>query len=156
MQPVEAVSPCALCCPAARVDAGRGGAAPPASGDLPVRIEVDSPKPGETVQNKVHQAPIRGTAVAAGERPALFDVMLVIDISGSTKVASGVDVDGDGEVGINPQFELLPPGTYPADTVSTDPGDTILAAEVAAADALIASLDRTAASASASSPSPAR
>ena len=64
----------------------------------------------------MHQAPIRGTAVAAGERPALFDVMIVIDISGSTKVASGVDVDGDGEVGINPQFELLPAGTYPEGT----------------------------------------
>jgi hypothetical protein len=116
-------------------------AAAPANTE-PVRILIESPRPGETVQNKVHQAPIRGTAVAAGERPALFDVMLVIDISGSTKVASGVDVDGDGEVGINPQFELMPSGTYPESTVSTDPGDTILAAEVAAADALIASLEQ--------------
>jgi hypothetical protein len=56
-------------------------------------------------------------------------------------VASGVDVDGDGEVGINPEFELVPAGTYPEGTVSTDPGDTILAAEVAAADALLASLE---------------
>lgn len=107
-----------------------------------VRILIEAPKAGEKVQNKVHQAPIRGTAVAAGERPALFDVMIVIDISGSTKVASGVDVDGDGVVGINPQFELLPAGTYPEDTVSTDPGDTILAAEIAAADALIANLEQ--------------
>jgi Mg-chelatase subunit ChlD len=106
-----------------------------------VRILIEAPRAGERVQNKVHQAPIRGTAVAAGERPALFDVMIVIDISGSTKVASGVDVDGDGEVGINPQFELMPSGTYPEGTVSTDPGDTILAAEIAAADALIANLE---------------
>jgi len=106
-----------------------------------VRILIEAPKPGERVQNKVHQAPIRGTAVAAGERPALFDVMIVIDISGSTKVASGVDVDGDGEVGVNPQFELMPTGTYSEGTVSTDPGDTILAAEIAAADALIANLE---------------
>lgn len=134
-----------LCCLAAfATSASAQGEAPPAaapSGE-PVRILIDSPKAGETVQNKVHQAPIRGTAVAAGERPALFDVMLVIDISGSTKVASGVDVDGDGDVGINPQFELLPSGTYPEGTVSTDPEDTILAAEVAAADALIASLEQ--------------
>lgn len=107
-----------------------------------VRILIEAPKAGEKVQNKVHQAPIRGTAIAAGERPALFDVMLVIDISGSTKVASGVDVDGDGEIGINPQFELLPAGTYPEDTVSTDPGDTILAAEIRAADALISNLEQ--------------
>jgi Mg-chelatase subunit ChlD len=79
--------------------------------------------------------------VATGERPALFDVMIVIDISGSTAVASGVDVDRDGQVGINPQFELLPSGTYPEGTVSTDPNDSILSAEVAAADALIASLE---------------
>jgi Mg-chelatase subunit ChlD len=108
-----------------------------------VRILIEAPKAGEKVQNKVHQAPIRGTAVATGERPALFDVMLVIDISGSTAVASGVDVDRDGIVGINPQFELLPSGTYPEGTVSTDPNDSILAAEIAAADALIASLEQT-------------
>jgi hypothetical protein len=108
----------------------------------PVRILIESPLPGEPVRNEVHQAPIRGNALAEGERPAEFDVMIVLDISGSTKVASGVDVDADGEVGINPNLELLPPGAYPAGTVSSDPGDTILAAEVAAADALIASLEQ--------------
>jgi hypothetical protein len=126
-----------------------------------VRILIESPAPGEAVRNEVHQAPIRGNALAEGERPAEFDVMIVLDISlaegerpaefdvmivldisGSTKVASGVDVDADGEIGINPNLELLPPGSYPAGTVSSDPGDTILAAEVAAADALIASLER--------------
>jgi Mg-chelatase subunit ChlD len=106
-----------------------------------VRILIESPVPGEPVRNEVHQAPIRGNALAEGERPAQYDVIIVLDISGSTKVASGVDVDADGEVGINPNLELLPPGAYPAGTVSSDPGDTILAAEVAAADALIASLE---------------
>ena len=112
-----------------------------AASTTPVRILVESPLPGEAVRNKVHQAPIRGSAVAQGERPADFDVILVIDVSGSTKHASGVDVDGDGEIGINPELELLPPGAYPAGTVSTDPGDTILAAEIGAAAALIATLD---------------
>jgi Mg-chelatase subunit ChlD len=105
-----------------------------------VRILIESPVADEPVRNEVHQAPIRGNALAEGEEPAEYDVMIVLDISGSTKVASGVDVDADGAVGINPQFELLPPGTYPEGTTSTDPGDTILAAEVAAADALVASL----------------
>ena len=82
----------------------------------PVRILIESPVPGEPVRNEVHQAPIRGNALAEGERPAQFDVMIVLDISGSTKVASGVDVDADGEVGINPNLELLPPGAYPAGT----------------------------------------
>ncbi|HEY5658795.1 MAG TPA: vWA domain-containing protein [Myxococcota bacterium] len=119
-----------------------GVGAAPADDPAPlVRILIESPQPGEPVRNEVHQAPIRGNALAEGERPAEFDVMIVLDISGSTKVASGVDVDSDGEVGINPNLELLPPGAYPAGTVSTDPGDTILAAEVAAADALIANLE---------------
>jgi Mg-chelatase subunit ChlD len=118
-------------------------AAPPATAaaTTPVRVLVESPRPGEAVRNKVHQAPIRGNAVAEGERPADFDVMIVIDVSGSTESASGVDVDGDGEVGINPQFELVVPGTYDPSVRSTDPEDTILAAEVMAADALIGSLD---------------
>jgi len=127
-----------LCSLAAHLCALAAAAVEPSSPT--VRILIESPQPGEPVRNEVHQAPIRGNALAEGERPAEYDVMIVLDISGSTKAASGVDVDGDGEVGINPNFELLPPGTYPEGTLSSDPGDTILAAEVAAADALIASL----------------
>jgi hypothetical protein len=107
----------------------------------PVRILVKEPKPGEALRNNVHQAPIRGSAVADGERPAEFDVMLVIDVSGSTKQASGIDVAGDGAVGFNPQLELVEPGLYPPDMQSTDLEDTILAAEVAAAEALVGTLD---------------
>lgn len=112
-----------------------------ARGESPVRILIESPTPGQTFKNKVHQAPIRGNAVADGERPADFDVMLVIDVSGSTAHASGVDVDGDGTVGFDPQLELVEPGRYPADMRSTDPDDTILAAEVRAAEALVKTLD---------------
>jgi Mg-chelatase subunit ChlD len=106
-----------------------------------IRIVIDSPLPGEPVRNKVHQAPIRGNASADGDRPADFDVVLIIDVSGSTKVASGVDVDGDGETGIDPHFELVPPGTYPPELRNTDPDDSILAAEIHAARALLVTLD---------------
>jgi hypothetical protein len=112
----------------------------PAPAPVPVKILVESPRAGEVVKNEVHQAPIRGTAAAFGERPVDFDIMIVIDVSGSTKSASGTDVDGDGVVGINPQLELTAPGAYPPGTLSTDPDDSILAAEVRAADALVASL----------------
>jgi Mg-chelatase subunit ChlD len=122
--------------------AGAGRAAEPArDGDSAVRVLIASPLPGEPVHNKVHQAPIKGSAVADDDRPADFDVILIIDVSGSTKAASGVDVDGDGEVGIDPQYELVPPGTYPPDLRNTDPQDSILAAEIAAAEALISALD---------------
>jgi hypothetical protein len=116
-------------------------AAAAGAGESPVRILIESPQPGEPLRNRVHQAPIRGSAVADGERPAEFDVMIVLDVSGSTKVVSGVDVDGDGQVGFNPQLELVEPGRYPPDMQSTDPEDTILAAEVTAARALVSNLD---------------
>lgn len=132
----------ALLLAALLLPAGAGIAAPAsAAAPNPVRILVESPTDGQKVNNKVHQAPIRGNALAEGDGPAEFDVILVIDVSGSTKHASGVDVDGDGETGINPQLELLPPGTFPPDVFNTDPGDSILAAEVRAADALVANLD---------------
>jgi hypothetical protein len=106
-----------------------------------VKILVESPRAGDVVKNDVHQAPIRGTAVAFGERAIDFDIMIVIDVSGSTRAASGSDVDRDGLLGVNPQQDpSVPPGTYPPGTVSTDPDDSILAAEVRAADALVASL----------------
>ncbi len=115
------------------------GAAGPASS--PVKILVESPRAGEVVKNEVHQAPIRGTAVAFGERPIDFDIMIVLDVSGSTKSASGTDVDRDGVLGVNPQQDLTaPPGANPPGTLSTDPDDSILAAEVRAADALVGSL----------------
>ena len=106
-----------------------------------VRVVIDSPKPGERIENKADQAPIRGTAVASGERPADFDVMVVIDVSGSTDEPSGVDVDGNGVVGVDPHLELFPPGSYPDDLRNTDPGDSILNAEAAAARAMLKSLD---------------
>lgn len=104
-----------------------------------VRVTIESPRPGERIENRVDQAPIRGTAFADGTRPADFDVMLVIDVSGSTRNPSGVDVDGDGEVGLDPSLELIP--GYPDDVRNTDPGDSILEAEAAAARALLRGLD---------------
>ncbi len=106
-----------------------------------VRISIETPRDGEPLRNRVHQAPIRGNAAADAAGPAEFDVMIVIDVSGSTKAASGADVDGDGQIGFNPQLELVEPGAYPTDMQSTDPGDTILAAEVRAASALVDSLE---------------
>jgi len=112
------------------------------AGEAPdVRILIESPLPGESVRNKVHQARVRGSALAQGDRPADFDVILVVDVSGSTKVASGVDVDRDGVVGFDPQMELVPPGSYPPNLRNTDPDDSILAAEIAAAEALLTTLD---------------
>jgi hypothetical protein len=120
-----------------------GVAAPSAAdpGGEPVRVVIESPRPGERVENRVDQAPIRGTAVAKGEQPSEFDVMVVLDVSGSTELPSGADVDGDGEIGVDPALELLPPGAFPEGMKSTDPDDSILQAEAQAARALVKGLD---------------
>ncbi|MGE4605947.1 MAG: hypothetical protein AAEJ52_04325, partial [Myxococcota bacterium] len=64
-----------------------------ASATTPVRVQIQEPRPGTPVRNRVDQARIRGNAVAEGERPLDIDVMIVVDVSGSTKAPSGVDVD---------------------------------------------------------------
>ncbi|HEX9814957.1 MAG TPA: hypothetical protein VGB31_08440, partial [Myxococcota bacterium] len=53
-----------------------------------VRIVIAAPKRGEPVRNGVHQAPIRGSAFTEGNRRLAIDVMIAIDISGSTRAAS--------------------------------------------------------------------
>jgi von Willebrand factor type A domain len=116
-------------------------AAAPAADPAAVRVEIESPRPGERVENRVDQAPIRGTAFAKGEQPSEFDVMIVLDVSGSTESPSGADVDGDGEIGVDPALELLPPGAFPEGMKSTDPDDSILHAEAQAARALVKGLD---------------
>jgi hypothetical protein len=106
-----------------------------------VRILIDDPAPGVVVESQVHQARISGNALAEGDEPLLYDVMLAIDVSLSTGAASGADVDGDGMVGENPLLELLPPTAYSNESLSSDPQDSILHAEIAAARALMKRLD---------------
>ena len=113
----------------------------PLAAEERVRVLIESPGPGVRVENPVHQARIAGNATAEGDEPQNYDVMLAIDVSASTRSASGVDVDGDGVVGVNPLLELLPPTAHSADKRSSDPEDSILHAEIAAARALIERLD---------------
>jgi hypothetical protein len=102
-----------------------------------VDIEINSPRPGEVVKNRVHMAPVRGAARSGSGDTVDFDVLIAVDVSHSTRYPSGIDVDGDDEVGFNPHDELITPGTYPEDVVCSDPDDTILAAEIKAARFLV-------------------
>lgn len=101
-----------------------------------VQIEIRSPRPGETIRNKTDMAPLAGLAIA-GERPTSFDVVIVLDVSGSTAYPSGIDVDGDGVLG---ETQRSPISSQP-DTPNTDPDDSVLAAEVSASQALLEGLD---------------
>jgi hypothetical protein len=105
-------------------------------GEPPVRVQIQSPAGNEVVRGRFDLAPFAGMA-SAGERPTDFDVMLVIDVSASTRYPSGVDVDGDGVLGRRepPLVRGLP------EVECSDPGDSVLAAELAAARALIEELD---------------
>jgi hypothetical protein len=105
-----------------------------------VRVRLESPLPGARVEGYVHQARITGSALANAADPQTFDVMIVLDVSYSTRAASGGDVDGDGVVGVDPIAEGLG-GMFPADVRSTDPDDSILAAQVRAARKLLEGLD---------------
>ena len=102
----------------------------------PVRVHVESPESGDVVRGRTDVAALRGVATA-GSRPTRFDVMLVIDVSASTAFPSGIDVDNDGKLGEqrHPLMKGLPR------VRNTDPDDSVLAAEVAAAEALLVGLD---------------
>jgi Mg-chelatase subunit ChlD len=78
-----------------------------------------------------------GLFVAGRAGPPKLDVVIVIDTSVSTAAASGADVDGDGRVSRS-QFGQI---GITMGNLSTDPGDSILSAEIAAAQRLAQALD---------------
>ncbi|MGH0031518.1 MAG: aspartyl protease family protein, partial [Myxococcota bacterium] len=103
-----------------------------------VWLEWGAPAPGLRVAGPVGWVEVGGWA-GVGD-PVRHDVVLVIDVSGSTAYASGSDVDGDGRLGrrsrnaedwrrFNPRH------------LSSDPGDTVLAAELLATRRLVERLD---------------
>ena len=104
---------------------------------LGVRIVIEVPKPGSVVRSRTDMLPLAGLASADGERPSRFDVMLVVDVSGSTKYPSGIDLDEDGEIGETRRAL----SALSVDVANTDPDDSVLAAEVRAGASLLGSLD---------------
>jgi von Willebrand factor type A domain len=106
-----------------------------------VSIRVDNPVSGALVESELYMAELEGLASAAGSDAAGYDVMIVMDVSKSTENASGADVNGNGSVGEDPHLGLYAPGEYPDEVRSTDPEDTILHAEVQAANTLLDGLD---------------
>jgi uncharacterized protein YegL len=100
-----------------------------------VYVELDAPHSGDTVHESINLVEVRGWA-GTGLR-GKHDVVIVIDRSGSTFRASGVDVDGDGVIG--KQY----PGDPPDEIMlwTSDYGDTIVSAEALAARRLVERLD---------------
>jgi hypothetical protein len=96
-----------------------------------LRLTIDYPG-DDTVVTDDEGAFVAGRALALLGEFRRFDVVLVIDTSDSTRAASGADVNENGVVGEDRVLGIFP---------TTDAGDSILAAEVAAAARVLDSLD---------------
>lgn len=115
-------------------------AAPGRGAEGDVDVVIASPGQGTVISGGGPEVRVEGRIQARRDlaRPRL-DLMFVIDTSGSTGGASGVDVNGNGVVG---RMVDAPKGAFLGpDRVLDDPDDSILAAEVAAAERLLLRLD---------------
>jgi len=118
---------------------GSRGALLDPSPEEPVALElsIEYPPDGAQVDATVCGSFVAGRALAQRGRMRRFDVVMVLDTSRSTIDPAGTDVNGNGEVG-RPRLGRL--GAFFGSSL-TDPGDSILAAEVAAARQLLRGLD---------------
>lgn len=80
---------------------------------------------------------VRGFAGSRQQRA--YDVAIAVDVSGSTRYASGADVDGNGLVGV--RREVQPWEVWSPLFDCSDPGDSVLDAELAAVGELVDRLD---------------
>ena len=106
------------------------------SGPTEMRMEIEYPPAGTSVADSVCGVFVAGRAAAASGELSQFDIVMVIDTSASTAEPSGSDIDGDGKVGTQ-RLGRIGSIFMP----STDSGDSILAAEIAAARTLLDGLD---------------
>lgn len=123
-----------LLCIAVALAASRAGAV-----ESRVQLEIEYPPDGAVVGRSACGLFVAGRAVAHERLLRRFDLAIVIDTSGSTMGPSGADIDGDGSVG---ETVRAPLGFGRGESRSSDPGDSILAAEVAAARRLLTLVDR--------------
>ena len=117
-----------------------GARAPEWMHDLPW-LELTSPEPAQSVSGSIGLVEIQGRAGTGVRAPV--DVVLVLDLSESTFYPSGLDVDRDGLVGrLHERGVRRASGSLrPTWLWTTDPGDTIVAAEIEAARRLLGRLE---------------
>jgi hypothetical protein len=99
-------------------------------------LSIEEPAEGATIGDAVG-AFVAGRALLLRDDARRLDIVVVIDTSDSTGAPTGLDVDGDGLVG--QPLRVDDEGGF--EDGLTDEGDSILAAQVAAARRLIESLD---------------
>ena len=102
-----------------------------------MHVDIEYPPDGSTVGDGACGSFVSGRAISLHGEMRRFDVILVLDTSRSTIDPTGADINGNGIVG-KPYLGRI--GSI-FDVGSTDPGDSILAAEVAAARQLLRGFD---------------
>ncbi len=105
-----------------------------------VWIDVHGP-PKDSVQ-RLPVAIVEVSGVVGAGRPHYHDLAIVLDLSVSTRLPSGVDVDDDGQLGrSSPEIREDYWGTAAPELLCDDAADTIAAAELAAVRRLLSLLD---------------
>jgi hypothetical protein len=132
-RPRAAAAPAPLVTPKA---GGGGVQVRHTSGPTQMRMEIEYPPADSVVADSVCGVFVAGRAAAASGELRQFDIVMVIDTSASTADPAGSDIDGDGRVGTQRLGRI---GSIFMG--STDSGDSILAAEIAAARTLLEGLD---------------
>ena len=110
---------------------------PHSDASVNVQLEVEFPPEGAIVGGTACGVFVAGRALALRGEMKRFDVAIVIDTSASTGGPSEADINGNGVTGVVYGGAL---GSMFGAALS-DPGDSILAAEVAAARQLLRGLD---------------
>jgi len=87
-------------------------------------VELARPAPGENIRGVVPLVEVSGRGLVGFPDP--YDLVVAIDLSESTLLPSGMDVDGDGTLGRVPAR----PGRKLAGRWSTDPDDNVAHAEL--------------------------
>lgn len=102
------------------------------------QVWIDLRTPSEGVVQTLPLAMVEVAGSTGAGRLHYHDVAVVIDLSASTRLRSGVDVDENGVVGKSaPEIREDYWGTASPEKLCDDPGDTIAAAEIMAVRRLL-------------------
>lgn len=105
-----------------------------------VFLEIDEPGAGSIQRAPTPLVELRGRAGATD--PGRHDIAIAVDLSSSTRLPSGVDVDGDGKVGASaPEVTAVNWGTFAPEVLCDDTADSIAGAELTAVGRLLKGLD---------------
>jgi hypothetical protein len=101
-----------------------------------IHLEIEFPGDGAVVSDSACGTFVAGRAMALSDRSKRFDVALVLDTSGSSAEPTGADINGNGVIGARQRGRIS--SLFGG---STDEGDSVLAAEVAAARQILRDFD---------------